>query len=130
MEDLESELLAAFAAIDVPAAFCALQIFVHAAMVAFDSWVSMLRCSVFRKSESNGELGVFISDGEWLVLETFSGPFWGVSWYDGQFWIVPFRLSLWPDGLDVWRDLRSRGDGWMRLWRQLLQYGLMCLRPR
>ena len=32
------------------------------------------------------------------------------------FWIVPFRLSLWPDGLDVWRDLRSLGqDRWMRL---------------
>ena len=46
---------------------------------------------------------------------TFLGTFWSVA-YCGQFWIVPFRLSLWPDGRDVWRDLRSLGrDGWMRL---------------
>ena len=42
LEDLESELLAAFVAIDVPAAFCAPEVFVDAAMIASDSWVSVL----------------------------------------------------------------------------------------
>ena len=36
LEDLESDLLAAFVANDVPAAFCALQVFVDAALIAHD----------------------------------------------------------------------------------------------
>ena len=126
LEDLESELLAAFVAIDVPAAFCAPEVFVDAAMIAFDSGVSMLGAALsafedaamlcFQKSQVNGETGV-----SHLVR---SGWFWG-RFLDrsGVFPSImanarlsPFRLSLWPDGLDVWRDLRSRGrDGWVLL---------------
>ena len=42
VEDLVTDLPAAFVANDVPAAFCAPEVFVDAAMVASDSWVSML----------------------------------------------------------------------------------------
>ena len=55
VEDLETDLLAAHVANDVPAAFCAPEVFVDAAMVASDSWVSlfgaalsMMRCFAFR----------------------------------------------------------------------------------
>ena len=41
-EDLVSDLPAAFVANGVPAAFCAPEVFVDAAMIASDCWVSML----------------------------------------------------------------------------------------
>ena len=42
VEDLVTDLPAAFVANNVPAAFCAPWVFVDAATIAFDSWVSML----------------------------------------------------------------------------------------
>ena len=55
LDSIESELLAAFVAIDVPAAFCAPEVFVDAAVIAFHSGglvprfqpSKMLRCSFF-----------------------------------------------------------------------------------
>ena len=54
VEDLVTDLPAAFVANVVPTAFCALEVFVDAALIASDSWVSMLQlskmlqCFVFR----------------------------------------------------------------------------------
>ena len=41
-EDFETDLPAAYFANDVPAAFCAPEVFVDAAMIASDSWALML----------------------------------------------------------------------------------------
>ena len=70
-EGLKTDLPAAYVANDVPAAFCAPEVFVHAAMIASDSWVLMLGAAlsafedaamlVFQKSEWNGENWCFIS---------------------------------------------------------------------
>ena len=59
VEDLVTDLPAAFVANDVPTAFCAPEVFVDAAMIASDCWVSMfgaalsafedaVQCFVFR----------------------------------------------------------------------------------
>ena len=71
-EDLVTDLLAAFVANDVPATFCAPEVFVDAAMIASDSGVSMLGAALSafedaamlcsQKSEWNGEIG-----GSYLV---------------------------------------------------------------
>ena len=42
VEDLVTDLPAAFVAKDVPAAFCVPEVFVDAAMISSDSWVSMI----------------------------------------------------------------------------------------
>ena len=46
-EDLESDLLAASVANDVPAAFCAPEVFVDAAMIAYDNWGFDAWCRAF-----------------------------------------------------------------------------------
>ena len=58
----------------------------------------MLQCFVFQKSEWNGETGCsYLLKNGGFFFGTFPGAFWSVAYY-GQFWIVPFRLSLCPDG--------------------------------
>ena len=71
--DLETDLPAAFVANDVPAAFCAPEVFVDALMIASNIWVSMLGSALsamlcFQKSEWNGETGVsFLMKNEWFL---------------------------------------------------------------
>ena len=86
VEDLVTDLPAAFVANDVPAAFCALEVFVDAAMIASDSWVSMLGAALsafddaamlcFQESMQNDDSGASTSvkiDGlgnvSWYLLE-------------------------------------------------------------
>ena len=45
--DLVSDLLAAIVAFDVPAALCAPEVFVDAAMIAYDYWGLMVVCRAF-----------------------------------------------------------------------------------
>ena len=81
LEDIESDLLAAFVANDVPAAFCAPEVFVDAAMVAYDYWGLMIGAALsvyddaamlcFQKFELNSETGL----GRFLeLLEVFPDP--------------------------------------------------------
>ena len=123
-EDLETDLPAAFVANDVPAAFCAPDVFVDATMIASDSWVSMLGAALsafedmlcFQKSEWHGETGVSClmkNEGFWGRFLELSGVLLTMANSGSTLFV---SLSLWPDVLDVWRDLRSLGrDGWMRL---------------
>ena len=88
-EDLESDLLAASVANDVPAAFCAPEVFVDAAMIAYDNWGLMLGAALsvyedaamlcFQKSELNGKTGAFFFYEEWMGFGTFPGASWSVS---------------------------------------------------
>ena len=81
VEDLVSDLPAAFVANDVPAAFCAPEVFVDAAMIASDCWFSMLGAALsaledaamlcFMKSIWNDDSGA--SGGRFTALMV-SGP--------------------------------------------------------
>ena len=82
LEDLESDQLAAFVANDVPAAFCAPEVFVDAAMIAYDYWGVLMLCAAlsvyedaamlcFQKSELNGKTGAFFSMKNGWVLDVF-----------------------------------------------------------
>ena len=121
-EDLETDLLAAFVANDVPAAFCAPEVFVDAAMIASDYWGLMLGAALsafedaamlcFQKSEWDGETGAsFLLKNGWVLgrfLE-LSGVLFDLMVNSGSSFCVS---PMWPDG---------------RLRRQLLQYG-SCVR--
>ena len=88
VEDLVTDPPAAFVANDVPAAFCVPEVFVDAAMVASDSWVSMLGAALsafedaamlcFQESVWNDDSGASylmkndgFGDVSWYLLECY-----------------------------------------------------------
>ena len=79
VEDLVTDLPAAFVANDVPGAFCAPEVFVDAAMIASDRWVSMLGAalSAFEDAAMLCFSGVCVdlmkNDGFWERFLAFSG---------------------------------------------------------
>ena len=105
VEDLVTDLPAAFVANDVPAAFCAPEVFVDAAMIDSDSWVSMLGAALsafddaamfcFRLSMQNDDSGASTfmkSDGFWGRFLVPSGVLRIVANSGSSFLVSPCGL--------------------------------------
>ena len=122
VEDLVTDLPAAFVANDVPAAFCAPVVFVDAAMIASDSWVSMLGASL---SAFDDAAMLCVQESVWND-DSGASSFMKIGGFGGRFLVPSGVLRIVANSgssclvSPLWLDGRARPRCLCRDWWTLL----------